>query len=211
MKKVLAILLTTVLILTLFAGCAAKPVPAGKNNDAGKDSSAIDNAPKLSKDQKAILADLEKEFSVDGYEKEIADELREDAETQEIVDSLGITVEDYVAGIIKHYNWTFGDITVDGDTAVAAVTMAYPDFEKMGEILEAEADKWIEEQGGLESVTEEEFYQAYGKIVIDVLNSDAFPVLTADFNVDYIKDGKDWVVKDRDAVTDDMNAAQGAA
>ena len=212
MKKIIAILLTTVLILTVFAGCSSTtPSSAGKNTDSGKSGTDIDNGPKLSKDQKAILADLEKEFSVDGYEKEIADEIKTDEETTQIVDSLGITVDDYVSGIVKHYGWTFGDITVDGDTAVAAVTMTYPDFDKMGEILDAKADEWLEAQGGVEAVTEEQFYQAYGKIVMDILNSDEFPVLTADFNVDYIKDGKDWVIKDRDAVTDTMNEAQGAA
>ena len=218
MKRTLAILLIAVMMLTLFAACSKAPSSAGKNNTTGEPTQAADtgnddkdDGPKLTKDQKAILKDLEKEFSIDGYEKEIAAEVKADEETAELVDLLGIDVDDYVSGLMKHYNWTFGDIDVEGDTAVANVTMTYPDFDAMSDMLTEKAEAWVQEKGGMDNVTEDEFYAAYGKMVVDILNDDEFPTLDSDFTIDYIKDGKDWVIKDKDAVKDTMNDAQDAA
>lgn len=212
MKKILAVLLAMTLILTLFAGCSSAVIPTADGSDKTTKATADkDDGPKLTKDQKKIDEDLAKEFGIEGFEKQIAAEVKEDEDTVATIESLGIDADEYIEAIMKHYGWTWDPaaIAVDGDKAVAKVTMTYPDFDTMSDMLDEKSEEWLKTIDK-DSMDEATFYKEYGKLVMEVMHAEDFPELTSDFDIDYVKDGGTWKMADEDAVLSELNEAQGA-
>ena len=135
MKKFLAILMALTLMLTVFAGCAKQAAPKADGGDTTKAAET-----KLSKDQEKIIADLKKELNIEGYEDQVATELKADPEFTAVAEQAGLDVDEYVGTLAKMYKWDIGDVNVDGDKAVAKVTMTYPDYSVMDQLLDQKLD-----------------------------------------------------------------------
>ncbi len=198
MKKFLAILMMLTLMLTLFAGCAKNAAPKA---DTSTTKAPVEN--KLSKDEEAIIFDLKKELNVDGYEEQVAAELKADKEFVATMTAAGIDIDEYVNAIAPKYKWEIGKITVDGKEAVAKVTMAYPDYEKMDVLLDEKIDKYLATNDA-SKLSDADAQKLVGEMMMEIVKSDELPVATADFDIDYIKGSDGWKMADSEEIKQAM-------
>lgn len=201
MKKFLTILMALTLMLTLFAGCGAKTTTSD-GNDKKVEASA-----KGSKDQEAIIADLKKELNIDGYEAQVAAELKADQEFIATTNQVNLDIDEYVNAIAKKYKWDIGDVTVDGDKAVAKVTMTSPDFNAMDTLLDEKIEAF-KASNDVSTMTEQDLMKALGEMMLEIVKADDLPLETQDFDIDYIKEGNTWKMADYDGVEQEMIDAQ---
>lgn len=203
MKKILAILMTLILMLTLFAGCGAKTAPAGES-----DKTTVAPESKLSKDEQAITDDLKKEFNMDNYEEVVAAGLKADEEFVAIAEEAGLDIDEYVNAFATKYKWDIGDVSVDGDKAIAKITMTCPDFEKMDVIFDEKLDEYMA-NNDTSKLTESEAQKLVCDIMMDILKSEDLPLTSEDFDIDYIKEDGAWKMAETEEVEKAMVAAQG--
>ena len=199
MKKYLAIILALVLMLTLFVGCGAKSAPSGE-------SEKTTAAPKT--DEQAIKDDLKKEFNMDNYEEFVAAGLKADEEFVQIAQEAGLDIDEYVNAFAKKYKWDIGDVSVDGDKAIAKITMTCPDFEKMDVIFDEKLDEYMA-NNDTSKLTESEAQKLVCDIMMDILKSEDLPLTSEDFDIDYIKEDGAWKMAETEEVEKAMVAAQG--
>ena len=198
MKKFLAILMMLTLMLTLFAGCAKNAAPKA---DSSTTKAPVEN--KLSKDEEAIIADLKKELNVDGYEEQIAAELKADKDFVATMNAAGIDVDEYVNAIAPKYKWEIGKITVDGKEAVAKVTMTYPDYEKMDSLLDQKIDEYLATNDA-SKLSDADAQKLVGDMMMEIVKSDELPVAAADFDIDYVKENGIWKMVDSEEIEQAM-------
>ena len=203
MKKILAILMTLILMLTLFAGCAKNAAPKA---DDSTTKAPVEN--KLSKDEEAIIADLKKEFNMDNYEEFVAAGLKADEEFVQIAQEAGLDIDEYVNAFATKYKWDIGDVSVDGDKAIAKITMTCPDFEKMDVIFDEKLDEYMA-NNDTSKLTESEAQKLVCDIMMDILKSEDLPLTSEDFDIDYIKEDGAWKMAETEEVEKAMVAAQG--
>lgn len=199
MKKYLAIILALVLMLTLFVGCGAKSAPSGE-------SEKTTAAPKT--DEQAIKDDLKKEFNMDNYEEFVAAGLKADEEFVQIAQEAGLDIDEYVNAFATKYKWDIGDVSVDGDKAIAKITMTCPDFEKMDVIFDEKLDEYMA-NNDTSKLTESEAQKLVCDIMMDILKSEDLPLTSEDFDIDYIKEDGAWKMAETEEVEKAMVAAQG--
>ncbi len=199
MKKYLAIILALVLMLTLFVGCGAKSAPSGE-------SEKTTTAPKT--DEQAIKDDLKKEFNMDNYEEFVAAGLKADEEFVQIAQEAGLDIDEYVNAFATKYKWDIGDVSVDGDKAIAKITMTCPDFEKMDVIFDEKLDEYMA-NNDTSKLTESEAQKLVCDIMMDILKSEDLPLTSEDFDIDYIKEDGAWKMAETEEVEKAMVAAQG--
>ena len=199
MKKYLAIILALVLMLTLFVGCGAKSAPSGE-------SEKTTAAPKT--DEQAIKDDLKKEFNMDNYEEFVAAGLKADEEFVQIAQEAGLDIDEYVNAFATKYKWDIGDVSVDGDKAIAKITMTCPDFEKMDVIFDEKLDEYMA-NNDTSKLTESEAQKLVCDIMMDILKSEDLPLTSEDFDIDYIKEDGAWKMAETEEVEKAMAAVQG--
>ena len=199
MKKYLAIILALVLMLTLFVGCGTKSAPSGE-------SEKTTAAPKT--DEQAIKDDLKKEFNMDNYEEFVAAGLKADEEFVQIAQEAGLDIDEYVNAFATKYKWDIGDVSVDGDKAIAKITMTCPDFEKMDVIFDEKLDEYMA-NNDTSKLTESEAQKLVCDIMMDILKSEDLPLTSEDFDIDYIKEDGAWKMAETEEVEKAMVAAQG--
>ena len=199
MKKYLAIILALVLMLTLFVGCGAKSAPSGE-------SEKTTAAPKT--DEQAIKDDLKKEFNMDNYEEFVAAGLKADEEFVQIAQEAGLDIDEYVNAFATKYKWDIGDVSVDGDKAIAKITMTCPDFEKMDVIFDEKLDEYMA-NNDTSKLTESEAQKLVCDIMMDILKSEDLPLTSEDFDIDYIKEDGSWKMADTEEVEKAMACLQG--
>ena len=208
MKKFLAILMMLTLMLALFAGCAKNAAPK-----AGSDTTKAPAESKLSKDEEAIILDLKKELNVDGYEEQIAAELKADQDFVATMNAAGIDVDEYVNAIAPKYKWEIGKITVNGKEAVAKVTMTYPDYEKMDSLLDEKIDEYLA-TNDTSNLSDADAQKLVGDMMMEIVKSDALPVADAKFDIDYVKGEDGWKMADSEEIEKamiDVQAVDSAA
>lgn len=202
MKKFLAILMALTLMLTVFAGCAKQAAPKADGGDTTKAAET-----KLSKDQEKIIADLKKELNIEGYEDQVAAELKADPEFTAVAEQAGLDVDEYVGTLAKMYKWDIGDVNVDGDKAVAKVTMTYPDYSVMDQLLDQKLDEYLA-TNDTSNLTEDEATKIVGQLLMEILKSGELTTTSEDFDIDYIKENGAWKIANYDEVEKAMIDAQ---
>lgn len=199
MKKYLSIVLALTLILTVFAGCGAKSAPEEKQKKT-------EVTPKS--DEQLIKDDLLKAFSMDNYDEMIAAGLKQDAEFVAVAEEAGLDIDEYVNAFASKYKWDIGDISVDGDKALAKITMTCPDFEKMDVILDQKLDDYMA-NNDTSNLSESDAKKLVCDIMLEIVKADDLPLTSEDFNIDYSKEDGTWKMVDSPEVEKAMIEAQG--
>lgn len=199
MKKYLSIVLALTLILTVFAGCGAKSAPEEKQKKT-------ELTPKS--DEQLIKDDLLKAFSMDNYDEVIAAGLKQDAEFVAVAEEAGLDIDEYVNAFASKYKWDIGDISVDGDKALAIITMTCPDFEKMDVIFDQKLDDYMA-NNDTSNLSESDAKKLVCDIMLEIVKADDLPLKSEDFNIDYSKEDGTWKMVDSPEVEKAMIEAQG--
>lgn len=102
-------------------------------------------------------------------------------------DSMGIDSTELVKSWIDGFGYTIGEITVDGDTATAEMTIT---SKQLGPIM-MDWQASFQENATVQSFTStDEIYAYAGETIMEAINS-ASPVET-EVTVELTKDGNDW-------------------
>lgn len=107
-------------------------------------------------------------------------------------DSLGITAEEFSAAYLDGFGYEIGDITVDGDTATAEVTITVKSYNDIMSALQSDFAEWLNSDEASAVTSEEELYQELGRMLIEaVQNTEA---AQSTLTVDYTKNDDEWTM-----------------
>jgi hypothetical protein len=197
-NKFLAIIMACVLACGVFAiaGC-------GGNSSSG--SSAAPSGPT---DEELITADVDgifgKIFTPDVI-KELVAEGAGDSLGQ--MESLGITIDyDALAEAFKNViKIKVDSVEVNGDTAVANVTITYPNYNDpaANEVMEK---VMTEKLSGIDATKlqndPDSVSAALNEAIVAGLTSTDIPTASEASTIDYVKSGDTWTMKDADKIED---------
>ena len=197
-NKFLAIIMACVLACGVFAiaGC-------GGNSSSG--SSAAPSGPT---DEELITADVDgifgKIFTPDVI-KELVAEGAGDSLGQ--MESLGITIDyDALAEAFKNViKIKVDSVEVNGDTAVANVTITYPNYNDpaASEVMEK---VMTEKLSGIDATKlqndPDSVSAALNEAIVAGLTSTDIPTASEASTIDYVKSGDTWTMKDADKIED---------
>lgn len=202
-KRYLALLIAMVCALCVagLAGCGGNSsAPAASGGSA---------APVVS-DEDLIKQDVENVIGTAISKEELLQGLREDQQIAEF-EAAGFDAEAYAENMANIFKFEVDSVEVDGDTAVAYCKLTVPNF---GDEMEARVVAAVEEASTITDVaamSEDEQMAFIMGILSDVMAAPDFPTETTDFNIDYIKDGDTWVMKDKDSIEESLSEIGNAA
>lgn len=122
------------------------------------------------------------EVMVEGLEQSVGDDF----------DSFGITAEEFSAAYLDGFGYEIGDITVDGDTATAEVTITVKSYNDIMTSLQTEFSEWLYSDAASAITSEEELYHELGRIMIETVQNTEATQNTV--TVDYTKNGDEWTM-----------------
>lgn len=82
----------------------------------------------------------------------------------------GIDPNEFFKSYLSGFDYSIGDVTVDGETATATVTLTLKSFNEFNESLTAAMDSLIADDS-LVSLSEEDLYTRIGQSVMDAVNT----------------------------------------
>lgn len=107
-------------------------------------------------------------------------------------EEIGISPEEFMKDYLQGFDYTIDNIQVNGDSAVATVTItckSYSDFEK--KMSEAASELFLN-AGDLSNLTTEQLYQLIGDSLMETLQSVEL-AQTGPVEIDYTLEGNTWV------------------
>lgn len=154
-------------------------------------------------DAELIRTDLEEYF---GKTEEATDQFAEGLESSagEDLDTLGITEDEFTEAYLDGYDYEIGEITVDGDTATAEVTLS---IKSMGDIMtdfQSEFTDWVYSVDASEVTSEDDLYKQAGQILLQV-TKDA-PATETTHEVKYSKNSDGEWEMDSDSESEIMSS-----
>lgn len=105
------------------------------------------------------------------------------------LEEMGIDSRKLAATILDGFDYSIDDVTVEGDKAVATVTIiskGYSDFEAAVDAAVAEATS----DPAVASMSQDEIYQLYGQRVMEAI--DGLQVKPETTEVEYAREGNSW-------------------
>lgn len=168
MPRIIAIALSLVLTAGIFTGCG----------------------PKVS-DEEIIQQAIEEELdSIKNMEEEALNEMGVEEMAAQL-ETLGIDGEDFLKTYLDGFDYTIGEIEVDGDHATASVTLKCKSFNDMNTQMENISVEMLENPEELAGMSEDEIMQKIGGIFMDVLE-EAEMKETAPIEINYDLIDKVW-------------------
>lgn len=210
-NKILALMLAAVLAAGSLglAACGGGGSSSG-GDDAKPTDSQQEKTPAGPTDEELIKEDLEKVVGFSVSKEEMLEGFLEDEDMKHFQE-LGFDLEAYAENMSNKIKFDVRSIDVSGDTAVAHVTLTFPEFNEAAEaLIEKRADEAFADID-LESITEEEFLAKYMGVVSDTLTDPAFPTVDNEFDIDYVKKGDAWEMADQSEVESQLEALSDAA
>ncbi|WP_273382473.1 DUF5105 domain-containing protein [Enorma phocaeensis] len=152
----------------------------------------------IREDLEARLGEVDEldEAMATGLEESVGDDL----------DSFGITAEEFSTAYLDGFGYEIGDITVDGDTATAEVTITVKSYNDIMSALQTDFGEWLNSEEASAVTSEEELYQELGSMLIEAVQNTEATQNT--LTVDYTKDGDEWTM-DSSSMSE-INALFGA-
>ncbi|MEI3376867.1 MAG: hypothetical protein V8R08_03395 [Coriobacteriales bacterium] len=176
MRKLLTVAISAVMAFSLFAliGC-------GSSNP-----------------EQVIRQGLSEEFdSVKNLNEDTLEELVGNSLNQ--FQQYGIDMKEFLRSYFEGFDYNIGDITVDGDTAEAEVTMKIKSYSQFMEDYEADVNQYVldlqSNPSALSSMTQEDLLAQLGPIMMETLK-DVPVVETAPVIIECTKKGNTWEVAD---------------
>lgn len=111
---------------------------------------------------------------IDGANEEFVAGL--EASAGEDLEQLGLSADEFAAAYLDGYGYEIGDITVDGETATAEITITVKSYSDIMTTFQNDFYEWAYSVDA-SSVTQEDIYQQAGQMLLDATNS-AEPVST---------------------------------
>ena len=134
----------------------------------------------------AITSELESIKTLDeAFLAEMVDGLSADEFT-----TYGIDPTEFMSSYLAGFDYSIGDISVDGDTATATVTLTCKSFSAYEESLTAKSSDAVQ-NNDLASMSEDEINKLIGKIMVEALN-EVEPATTEPITLEYTKEGNVW-------------------
>lgn len=161
-------------------------------------------------DEDLIKADCEKVVGTYISPEEMLDALRADDQIAEY-EALGLDVESYAQNMSNIFKFAVNSVEVDGDTAVAKCVLTVPNYgSEMQESIEA-AIMEAAETTDVASMTEDEQMALIMGIMNDVISDPNFPTEDTDIDIDYVKEGGSWKMKDAESIEENLTRLGTAA
>lgn len=153
-------------------------------NDSVQQAFLPSNEDVIGRDLYYFLGDL------DTVNEELATGLEQAA--GEDLGTLGISAEEFSDAYLDGFGYEIGDITVDGDTATAEVTVTVKSFNDIMTTFQTDFTEWVYSTDLSTMTSEDDFYKEAGRILLEtVQNAEA---TESTLTVDYTKDGDDWTM-----------------
>lgn len=139
--------------------------------------------------KKSIIEELD---SVKNMDEKFLDECVEAAGADEL-EAFGVEPEEFVKACLADFDYTLGDITVEGEKASASVTLKCKDFEAFEKELEKAAEEMLMASAGEElmEMSEEEMREKLSALILDAM-SNMEAKETEAIPVDYELVGDKW-------------------
>lgn len=186
MKKILAIVLSLVLMLTFFAGCGAKETNTAE--DTTHATGAI-----VPSDEELIKADLEKIYN-DAF---AAEKVKGVEEYKADPSFAGCDAEALIEAACTHVSMEVTAVNVDGDKATAEVKFTSPEVNS-DRANEFAATKMETIKDKMANATEEEETALFEQFFIDLFSDKDFPELEETGTANYEKVNGEWKLADED-------------
>jgi hypothetical protein len=130
-------------------------------------------------------------------------EIASDEETASLFALVGLNPEDYAKAVVGVMSLACGDVTINGDKAVAEVIITLPDYEAISTEMDKALDEALAEMD--ESTSEEEALAAVGDAMMKALENT--PSKTETIKADYVKNNGKWEIADASKLTSAMEQA----
>ena len=111
---------------------------------------------------------------IDGANEEFVAGL--EASAGEDLELLGLSADEFAAAYLDGYGYEIGDITVDGETATAEITITIKSYSDIRTTFQNDFYEWAYSVDA-SSVTQDDIYQQAGQMLLDATNN-AEPVST---------------------------------
>lgn len=191
MKKRFLLVVTTLVFALALGGLAACGGSAGSSSDGGGPS-----------DEELITQDVESTLSSMLDQDTIATAFRS-VEGVSDLEGLGFDVDAVSEAIASSLKFEVENVTVDGDAATATVKMSYPDFES--DEMAAALQEKLESLDVADMTSTADIVKAYQDAMVEVLTDSSLPQASDQTEVDYVRDGDGWKMKDEDAIAEEIN------
>ena len=174
-------------LATIMIACALLAFSASALTSCGKSAESI------------IKDDITRQFdSIKKIDGDLATTLAASL-TAESFDVYGIDPATFVQSYFKGFDYSIGEIKVDGDTATAQVTLTCKSYAELKAAIDAEAGK-LNDDVEFIYLSHDEQYERIGAIVMNALDS-ATPAETKPIAIKYTKKDNEWKIADNTAQT----------
>ena len=185
-KRYLAFLATIVL-----AFCVMGLAACG----GGGSTSSGSAEPQVS-DEELIKTSIEDTLGTYVTKEYLVQELRANEEIAEL-EKLGFNVEGYAENMANIMKFEVAEVKVDGDTAVAKMDITVPNFgSTTQELIEKKAQEMAQDVD-VASMSQDEQIAFAMEVTSAVLADPDFPRATSTIDIDYVKSGDSWQMKDQ--------------
>ena len=185
-KRYLAFLATIVL-----AFCVMGLAACGGGGAASSGSAE----PQVS-DEELIKTSIEDTLGAYVTKEYLVQELRANEEIAEL-EKLGFNVEGYAENMANIMKFEVAEVKVDGDTAVAKMDITVPNFgSTTQELIEKKAQEMAQDVD-VASMSQDEQIAFAMEVTSAVLADPDFPRATSTIDIDYVKSGDAWQMKDQ--------------
>lgn len=145
-------------------------------------------------DEQVIRDGLTKEFeTIKSMDEATLNEYVQDMDAEDFAE-FGIEPEEFVKAFFADFDYEIGDITIDGDTADATVTLTNKSISQFQSEIERIVAELMESPEAT-SLDQEAFYALYGQKIMEALNNVA-PATAEPIVIECTKDGSTWNVDD---------------
>ncbi len=114
-------------------------------------------------------------------------------------EEFGIDIKEFLRSYLDGFDYTIGNVTVDGDTAEAEATLKIKSYSQFESDFEANINSYMEElqsdPSALANMNEEDLYAQIGPIMMDTINNVSV-VETEPIIIECTKTGNTWEVAD---------------
>ena len=185
-KRYLAFLMTIVL-----AFCVMGLAACG----GGGSTSSGSAEPQVS-DEELIKTNIEDTLGTYVTKEYLVQELRANEDIANL-EKLGFDVEGYAENMANIMKFEVAEVKVDGDTAVAKMDITVPNFgSTTQELIEKKAQEMAQDVD-VASMSQDEQIAFAMEVTSAVLADPDFPRATSTIDIDYVKSGDTWQMKDQ--------------
>ena len=158
----------------------------GASSAAASESAALSDEEIIKADAQTVLDSL--------ITKEVLVEAMKNDESFAAFQSMGLDLDEFAEKLTGVFKFSVGDVTVNGDTATAAVTMTLPDFSADTDELLNKAMTEVTDGVDVEGMSEKEQVSLIMDVMMKVMTDPDMPTTSSDFDLKYTKDNGTWKV-----------------